>query len=859
MAGPELERVKSAASRLHAFFGELQQRFVEREELLVQTALALLSREHVLITGPPGTAKSRLACAILGRIVDEHSGEPSLYSRQFTESTVQTDLVGPLDFKTLMETGRTEHFTDEGMLGAVHAFLDEVFDGRDMLLRSTLNVLHERELKQGTKTTRGVIECAFLTTNRYLAEVLDSSREALLAFVDRVAHVAFVPKGFADRASLERLLRAEAGGKSPNLGAMLTIQDLDALQAATENVGFSPELCGLLNDFVKRFETEIAAAVRADPTFVPTRYLSTRTVLRLAKTLRAACVYDWAINGQTRPLRVQRADFLALRFSLVLCGPRHQDIDALIAAEVDPRERRQLEIVRTERAIFERCLKKLKEEPAVAVPVEPDHADLLAVSSSKVLKSSSTKQLLQTARRLAEACAATALESNTLSDRLSSAVEEIARRAVRSGFETSSAGNLTLFGAADELAGLADEIERLSPSSRPVALWLRGRALQFVQQALRLAPVTTGQNLESWLAGGLGVEQAITASHERLEHARRLLELQTRLIARGAEGQEPGVMDECWRSALEQIEDDLVTLWDAILSDCVENALRRAKLTELGRVLELLRTPLSAVRSAERTLSKLGARGPGLLMRSFGGRLGLVVQASCAGLEQGDPDLVAQEIEGLFDTLDGFELLAAVPAPELLAWVTASLLRVEPDWTALCARLSRDLNGYRTLRAANARRSLVYTLAELCLRLQKRTPTDGAGDVITPIRVLLSGLPDGLRQGVAAAELSRIESVMSLLEGWWETIAALPSENSAAKLALLSESHFMHVTRDEAALARLRLELGLLHQLLPGVPAANIEQRIAGLTERTSTALRDLLAISLDHKWQSTLGLADRA
>ena len=117
---------------------------------------------------------------------------------------MQTDLVGPIDFKTLMETGRTEHFTDEGMLGAVHAFLDEVFDGRDMLLRSTLNVLHERELKQGTKTTRGAIECALMTTNRYLAEVLESSRETLLAFVDRVAFVSFVPKGFADVGQLRR-------------------------------------------------------------------------------------------------------------------------------------------------------------------------------------------------------------------------------------------------------------------------------------------------------------------------------------------------------------------------------------------------------------------------------------------------------------------------------------------------------------------------------------------------------------------------------------------------------------------------------------------------------------------------------
>src|SRR5262249_13953518 len=126
------DRFQRAAARFIAFFRELEETFVERGDLLAQIALALLGREHVLITGPPGTAKSQMASAVLRRILGEKTGAPSVYTRQFTESTVQTDLVGPLDFKTLMETGRTEHFTDEGLLGSVHAFLDEVFDGRDM-------------------------------------------------------------------------------------------------------------------------------------------------------------------------------------------------------------------------------------------------------------------------------------------------------------------------------------------------------------------------------------------------------------------------------------------------------------------------------------------------------------------------------------------------------------------------------------------------------------------------------------------------------------------------------------------------------------------------------------------------------
>src|SRR5690606_17143846 len=103
-------------------------------------------------------------------------------------------------------------------------------DGRDMLLRATLNVLQERELKQGTKTTRGAIECALMTTNRYLSEVLEQSRETLLAFVDRIAFIAFVPKSFADPQNLVTVVSGQLGPRARVPMPRLTIQDLDQLQ-----------------------------------------------------------------------------------------------------------------------------------------------------------------------------------------------------------------------------------------------------------------------------------------------------------------------------------------------------------------------------------------------------------------------------------------------------------------------------------------------------------------------------------------------------------------------------------------------------------------------------------------------------
>ncbi|HWL88084.1 MAG TPA: AAA family ATPase, partial [Polyangiaceae bacterium] len=356
-----------AAVRFLEFFDELGRVFVERSDLLRQIGLALLAREHVLMTGPPGTAKSAMAAAVLGRIPDERTGAPSLFARQFTESTVQTDLIGPVDFKTLMQTGRTEHFTDEGMLGAVHAFLDEVLDGRDMLLRTTLNVLQERELKQGNVTKKGSIECALMTTNRYLAEVLEGSRETLLAFVDRIAFIAFVPKGFAESSNFTRVLRSQVGGvRRPRLDAVLTIQDLDLLQAAVDDVYVPDEVCDTMGALLELLEADLAAAARSDPAFLATRYLSTRTAVRLGRVLRAAVIYRRITKGG--PEEATFDDLHMLRYSLLLCGPPRESLANLLARETDVRERRQLSIMRTESNLFDGALARVAKTAQKARP-----------------------------------------------------------------------------------------------------------------------------------------------------------------------------------------------------------------------------------------------------------------------------------------------------------------------------------------------------------------------------------------------------------------------------------------------------------------------------------------------------------
>jgi MoxR-like ATPase len=338
--------------------------FLEREAVLEQLALALLAREHVLLTGPPGTAKSALAHAVLGGIVEE-DGKASLFTRQLTEGAVQTDLLGPVDFKVLTDTGRTRHILEEGMLGHRYAFLDEIFDGRDMLLRAVLNALHERELKQGASVERGLLETAVLTSNRFLSEVVARVPELLLAFADRIAFRAFVPSSFARPDSRRALLQGALRARTPTVEVTLPRTSLARLQARLPEVEVPAEVLQTLERLVDALQPALAADASGEPS---TRLFSQRTLVRAVWALRAAVVRDACRRG--RPLRAGAEDLRSLALFFATAGPVAEELEAVLAHTPDAREQAQLATMRHEQQSFAEALNRALAETRAAADAE---------------------------------------------------------------------------------------------------------------------------------------------------------------------------------------------------------------------------------------------------------------------------------------------------------------------------------------------------------------------------------------------------------------------------------------------------------------------------------------------------------
>ncbi len=237
----------------------------------------------------------------------------------------------------------------------------------------------------------------------------------------------------------------------------------------------------------------------------------------------------------------------------------------------------------------------------------------------------------------------------------------------------------------------------------------------------------------------------------------------------------------------------------------------------------------------------------------MGRRLLPLLRASCERFDASDRQKATAQATELLTTLKRFELLQAVPKTELLSAFTQALLRAEPNLTGPAH--SADFSGYRELRADGQRRSLCFTLAEICLRLSEPAAHEQAPDVLRQLRETLALLPAPLATQVVNCDLSRIEAALAQLERWWGVLSAQPG-TSDERLQSIAESRFVHVTRDEGALPRFALEAELLAELMPQAEVTGVRARVTELEQRSAQLIAELLGKASDQRWQTLLSTA---
>ncbi len=156
--------VMEASKIMNNFLMKLEEPFVGRHEEALVLTLALMSGEHVVLIGEPGTAKSALARRASELI------KARFFKYLLTKYTEPSEIIGPLDIKALKE-GEYKRITRGKLPEADIAFLDEIFNANSAMLNGLLSIMQERVIYDGYTEIHVPLWSLIAASNRVPEEV----------------------------------------------------------------------------------------------------------------------------------------------------------------------------------------------------------------------------------------------------------------------------------------------------------------------------------------------------------------------------------------------------------------------------------------------------------------------------------------------------------------------------------------------------------------------------------------------------------------------------------------------------------------------------------------------------------------
>jgi MoxR-like ATPase len=202
---------------------DLAARFPERMDVIEGSLAAVLAGEHVLVLGPPGTAKSAVARAIAQAFGGDY------FERLLTKFSTPEELFGAISLKAL-EQDRFARVVTGKLPEAEFAFIDEIFKANSAILNSLLSLVNERVFHNDGQP----VSCPLITMFGASNELPDGKE--LEALFDRF--LLRFEVGYLLRPGHLKLVLA---APDPVASQFMTMSDLRKAQAEVAKVTISDE------------------------------------------------------------------------------------------------------------------------------------------------------------------------------------------------------------------------------------------------------------------------------------------------------------------------------------------------------------------------------------------------------------------------------------------------------------------------------------------------------------------------------------------------------------------------------------------------------------------------------------------
>lgn len=215
---------------------EMKAAFLERDAVIDGALCAILSGSHLLLIGPPGTAKSLLAHEVCRRI-----DKADYFQWLLTKFTTPEEIYGAVSLSGL-EKDEYRRVT-AGKLPEAHvAFLDEVFKSSSSILNTLLTILNERVFFNGTDKVDVPIISLFGASNE-----IPTEEEELEALYDR-----FLLRYVVDYIKEEfRFLKLLQPPSTEEVRTTITLDELNECREEVRNVNVAPQVYKLISKIRK--------------------------------------------------------------------------------------------------------------------------------------------------------------------------------------------------------------------------------------------------------------------------------------------------------------------------------------------------------------------------------------------------------------------------------------------------------------------------------------------------------------------------------------------------------------------------------------------------------------------------------
>ena len=277
---PHTTKLGGETARLGAQFQEvariLNAHFLDKQEIIRLLVISAIAGEHMVLIGPPGTAKSAII-RMFARLIDARYFEYLL-----TRFTEPNELFGPVDIKEFRE-GRYVRRSENMLPSAEIVFLDEIFKSNSAILNSLLTIINERKFTSGPQIMDVPLISLFAASNeapnddnlsamfdRFLLRVLSEN-------LDSYHFHELLARGMANEL---RMMTGRVPGKDDLARPVLSGRQLREVQQSFDRFMVFPD------EFMAKYKGLIFQ-IRSEGVTV-----SDRRAVKLLKLFAASAVFD---------------------------------------------------------------------------------------------------------------------------------------------------------------------------------------------------------------------------------------------------------------------------------------------------------------------------------------------------------------------------------------------------------------------------------------------------------------------------------------------------------------------------------------------------------------------------------------